>query len=117
MLTRIATLTPDDKREIKAMCKEAGIEVALNTRCRNCHADALMLLRRHYGLSASSTIVTTAGGGFCTDAATLIEWHRQGGKTILSSQSDNETIEAYISAFPNQKTFKRLKTKGETNDN
>lgn len=117
MLTRIAALTPDDKRLIKAMCKEAGIEVALNTRCRNCYADALMLLRSHYGLSASSTIVVTAGGGFRTDAATLIDWHRQGGKTILSPQSDNATIEAYISVFPNQKIFKRLETKGETNDN
>lgn len=107
-------MTADDKAAIKAMSLEAGLDVKFTSRCKNCYLDALVLLRMKYCVAVSDgdMLLTPSGNYYWTRGAKKTIWWRKGYKLTLSAQSDDETIEAYISAFPAQKEFERVDVGG-----
>lgn len=44
LLAKVNDLTKDEKNEIKAAVKEAGLNVSFRSNCKNCYSDALVLL-------------------------------------------------------------------------
>jgi hypothetical protein len=109
MLQRFDNLTDEDKAQIKQMCKDAGLEVSLNKRCKDCYKDALLLLKVHYGVSLPSTDIVTPSGNFVYhNGLKKVVWWWRHHYYELSAQTDDATIEKYMALHPSQTHFSRV---------
>lgn len=109
MLQRFDNLTDEDKAQIKQMCKDAGLEVSLNKRCKDCYKDALLLLKVHYGVSLPSTDIVTPSGNFVYhNGLKKVVWWWRHHYYELSAQTDDATIEKYMAVHPLQTHYSRV---------
>lgn len=109
MLQRFDSLTDEDKEQIKQMCKDAGLKVSLNKRCKDCYKDALLLLKVHYGVSLPSTDIVTPSGNFVYhNGLKKVVWWWRHHYYELSAQTDDATIEKYMAVYPLQTHYSRV---------
>lgn len=109
MLQRFDSLTDEDKAQIKQMCKDAGLNVSLNKRCKDCYKDALLLLKVHYGVTLPSTDIVTPSGNFVYhNGLKKVVWWWRHHYYELSAQTDDATIEKYMAVHPTQKHYSRV---------
>lgn len=109
MLQRFDNLTNEDKEQIKQMCKDAGLKVSLNKRCKDCYKDALLLLKVHYCVNLPSTdIVTPSGNYVYHNGLKKVVWWWRHHYYELSAQTDDATIEKYMAVHPLQTHYSRV---------
>lgn len=103
MSGRIKALTAEDKSTIRAMLSEAGIEVKLDGKCRNCWIDAVLQLRNHYGITEAKA--ADGGWKYTGKRPTLII--TEGSPKWYDENTTIEEIEKFVENNPKQTLFEK----------
>ena len=99
LMLKNGAFTPQDKKDIKAMIAESGIDFTFKTRCPDCYTDALTLLALHYD-------VRTASFGHVTECGRYIAIKRgrcslpNGISFEISCNTPAHLIDELEKAFP-----------------
>lgn len=91
---KLGAFTPNDKKSIKRLVTDAGIEVNFKTSCEDCYNDAVLLLRKHYGLTSEDVLTPTTNCGYrliCTPCKVYVA----GDWFIVSENMPCEEIEHF----------------------
>lgn len=110
-LSRKESLSNKDKSTIKTLCIENGIDVTFKSGCPNCYADALVLLRNAFEITAADVygVETKSEKYDFVCKHKKVEYYNNGAWHVLNETSKNEEIEEFIKAVPNQQFYKLKK--------
>lgn len=116
LLERHKSLSATDKADIKAMCKDAEINVTFAKRCNGCYLDALLLLKQHCDKNESKNIATPSGNYIYHNGTSGTTWRKGNRITILSAMSSDAEIERFIESMPQQRVFTKTTAEAEKGD-
>lgn len=92
LLLKQGLYTPDEKKSVKKMCKELGLEVNLRSGCPDCWHDAVIQIAVKLGVRIGGSDRPTAGGKYICHREGV--WCRRGTKVRLTADTDERIIEA-----------------------
>ena len=61
---KLGAFTPNDKKTIKRLVAASGIDVNFKTSCEDCFNDAVLLLRKHYGITREDVLIQETNCGY-----------------------------------------------------
>lgn len=93
LLVKQGLFTPDEKKAVKAMCKELELSVNLRSGCPDCWRDAVIQIAVKCGIHTESKEVrATFGNKYVCHREGV--WYKQGTRVRLTADTDERIIDA-----------------------
>ena len=106
---RYGQWSDEDKKSLRSIIRALGIKHSFRSSCMSCYDDAFILAKNALELSTADLFGVGNGAsekkGYVFTSLHPVEWHGKMGVVILDENTPAETIEHFISVFPNQTYF------------
>lgn len=102
---RYGQWSDEDKRTLRQIIRILGIKHSFKSGCMSCFDDAYILAKNALELSTADLIENPNARTYTFTQDNPVEWHGVFGVIYLDWNTPDETIERFISMFPNQSYF------------
>lgn len=98
----------DEKKQIKELCVELGVEANFKTRCNSCYKDAFLLICNQYEITSKDLeIEKKVNEKYSYMLSKPAYWYStRYGRIELNEYTKVDMIEAFIEDYPNQTLYK-----------